>query len=69
MVLKKLILNFRWFLEEKLLATKMGGAIFAIPKNDVETPHFRRWIGSSPDRYRDGKNAGSLLRWIGSSVG
>ena len=67
-MLKKLIQNFRWFLEEKHLATSVGGAIFAIPKNDVKTPHFVRWIGSSPDSYRDGKNADSN-NWIGSSVG
>jgi hypothetical protein len=47
MVLKKLILNFRWFVEEKLLEARLGGAIFAILKNDVETPHFEGWIGSS----------------------
>jgi hypothetical protein len=41
-VLKKLIINFREFLEEKVLATKGVRAIFAIPKNDVETPHFLR---------------------------
>ena len=34
-------------LKEKLLATKSGGAIFAIPKNDVVTAHFEGWIGSS----------------------
>jgi len=28
------------FLEEKLLATKQGRAIFAIPKNDVGTAHL-----------------------------
>ena len=42
MVLKKLILNFRWVVKEKLLAAKRGRAIFAILKNDVETPHFLR---------------------------
>jgi hypothetical protein len=35
-----LILNFHGFLEEKLLATKPCRAIFAIPKNDVETTHL-----------------------------
>ena len=56
-------------LKEKLLAAKSGGAIFAIPKNDVLTTHFKGRIGSSPDSYRDGKNADSISSWIGSSVG
>jgi hypothetical protein len=39
-VLSGLILNFHGFLKEKLLATKPCRAIFAIPKNDVETTHL-----------------------------
>ena len=46
-VLNVSIKNFHWFLKEKLLATIQGRAIFAIPKNDVETPHFEGRIGSS----------------------
>ncbi|HET9744394.1 MAG TPA: hypothetical protein VFP97_01705 [Chitinophagaceae bacterium] len=68
MVFKNLILNFRWCVEEKLLEARLGRAIFAILKNDVKTPHFKGWIGSFPDGYRDGRNADSN-KWIGSSVG
>ena|GEM_PF-5256344 len=46
-VLNGSIKNFHWLLTEKLLATRQGQAIFAIPKNDVETPHFEGRIGSS----------------------
>jgi len=42
-----LFLNFYGFLKEKLLATKPCRAIFAIPKNDVETTHLKERIGSS----------------------
>ncbi|HET6767245.1 MAG TPA: hypothetical protein VFH08_07600 [Chitinophagaceae bacterium] len=59
-------LIFITFLKEKLLATKPRLAIFAIPKNDVVRTNFKGWIGSSPDSYRDGKNADSN-KWIGSS--
>jgi hypothetical protein len=34
------ILVFKAYLDEKLLATKPLRAIFAIPKNDVETTHL-----------------------------
>ena len=46
-VLNGSIRNFHWLLTEKLLATRQVKAIFAIPKNDVETPHFEGRIGSS----------------------
>jgi hypothetical protein len=39
-VLIGLNLNFHGYLKEKLLATKPCRAIFAIPKNDVETSHL-----------------------------
>jgi len=42
-----LFLNFYSFLKEKLLATKPCRAIFAIPKNGVETTHLKERIGSS----------------------
>lgn len=46
-VLKRINQTFHWLLTEKLLATRQVKAIFAIPKNDVETPHFEGRIGSS----------------------
>jgi len=45
--MSELFLNFYGFLKEKLLATKPCRAIFAIPKNDVETTHLKERIGSS----------------------
>ena len=68
-MLKKLITNFHEFLKEKVLATKGVRAIFAIPKNDVETPHFK--VGSVVLPIVIGM-VGMPIRekiWIGSSVG
>ena len=39
--------RFQGYLKEKLLAAKPLRAIFAIPKNDVETTHLEERIGSS----------------------